>query len=152
MKKDYLRDGLLIVSIIIVTLIVTFSNKPKQVNDCTIKKDSVDLSQLELTKENFEFVCHFYEIDSPKIVYAQAQLESAHFTSNVYKTNNNFLGLYNTRTKSYYYFNHWSECLKGYKDFVQVKWDQECSYYDFLANLPYAEDPGYINKLKRLTK
>ena len=150
--KEYLKDGLIIIAVLLITFLVIVYNKPQQSNDCVIKKDSIDLTQLELTKDNFEFVCHYYEIDSPKIVYAQAQLESGHFTSKVYREKNNFLGLYNSKTKTYYNFDHWSTCLKGYKDFVQVKWDQECSYYDFLTNLPYAEDPDYIRKVKRLVK
>ena len=148
--KEYLKDGLIIVAVLFITFLIIIYNKPQQSHDPVIKKDSIDLTQLELTKDNFEFVCHYYEIDSPKIVYAQAQLESAHFSSNLYKTQNNFLGLYNSRTKSYYSFDHWTSCLLAYRDFVQYKWDKNCSYYDFLENLPYAEDPNYIKKLKQL--
>ncbi|MBQ0141013.1 MAG: glucosaminidase domain-containing protein [Kurthia sp.] len=118
-----------------------------------VKKDStVDLSHLELNKENFEFVCHYYEIHHPEIVYAQAQLESGHFTSSVYKNKNNFLGLYDSRKHEYYTFNHWTECLRGYRDYVQVKWDGNGDYYQFLTDLPYATDSLYIGKIKSLAK
>ena len=57
---------------------------------------------------------------------------------------------YNSKTKSYYHFNHWTHCLKGYKDFVQSKWDGNGDYYEFLIKLPYASDPNYLSKIKRI--
>lgn len=117
-----------------------------------VKTDSLDLGQLVLNKDNFMFVCDYYGIKHPEIVYAQARLESGHFTSKVFQTKNNFLGLYNSRKHEYYGFNHWSDCLKGYRDFVQVKWDGNGDYYQFLKNLPYAMDPEYINKIKVLSR
>lgn len=155
MKKQILTDSLFI---FIIVLVGTFcflyqeqlTEKEKEMREMEIKPDSISLSTLELTKENFLFACISLNIDSPQIVYAQAQLESAYFSSNLFKTQNNFLGLYNSRTKSYYSFDHWTSCLQAYRDFVQYKWNKNCSYYEFLENLPYAEDPNYIKKLKRL--
>lgn len=117
-----------------------------------IKSTPYPLTELELTPSTFFYVCDYYEIDSPKIVFAQAQLESGYFTSNIYKTYNNFLGLYNSKTQDYYSFTHWSDCLRAYKTSIQYKWNRDCSYYEFLQNLPYAEDPNYITKLKQLQR
>lgn len=116
-----------------------------------IRKDStINLYNMDLTPENFEYVCLHYDIEHPEIVYAQAKLESGYFTSPVYKFKNNFLGLYDSKNKDYYSFSHWSDCLKGYKDYVQRKWNGNGDYYLFLQNLPYAEDPNYIKKVKYL--
>lgn len=130
----------------------TKKDLPEEAIESVVPVDTLNLASLELTRENFHRVCTFYEIAHPEIVYAQAILESGNFTSSVYQNKNNFLGLYNSRKKEYYSFNHWSDCLRGYKDFVQVKWDGDSDYYQFLKNLPYAMDPKYIGKIQTIVK
>ena len=123
----------------------------EETTEVEIRKDStINLYNMDLTPENFEYVCLHYDIEHPEIVYAQAKLESGYFTSSVYKSKNNFLGLYDSKNGDYYTFSHWSDCLKGYRDYVQYKWNGNCDYYLFLQNLPYAEDPNYIKKVKYL--
>lgn len=92
----------------------------------------------------------YYEIQYPEIVYAQALLETGHFSSSVCKNYNNLFGLYNSRTKSYYRFDNWWDSVKAYKDFVQYKYKGNTDYYTFLVKLPYATDPNYIRKIKQL--
>lgn len=133
--------------------IISLNKRVTELEQMEIRVDStLNLYTLELTPENFEYVCHYYEIKHPEIVYAQAQLESAYFTSPVYKSKNNFLGLWNSRRQEYYKFPHWSECLKGYRDYVQMKWDGNCDYYQFLTELPYAMDSSYVRKVKYLAQ
>lgn len=154
MEKDPIRDILIFLSItflaVLVIIIQRKNNKQIEKEMIEIVPDSLDLSLLDLNKDNFMFVCDYYDIAEPEVVYAQAQLESGRFTSKVFRDKNNFLGLYNSRAKEYYTFNHWTHCLKGYKDYVQSKWDGKCNYYTFLERLPYAEDPAYISKIKRI--
>jgi hypothetical protein len=92
----------------------------------------------------------YYEIQFPEIVYAQALLETGHFSSSVCKDYNNLFGLYNSKIRDYYSFEHWSDSVKAYKDFVQYKYKGNTDYYTFLVNLPYATDPNYISKVKQL--
>jgi flagellum-specific peptidoglycan hydrolase FlgJ len=92
----------------------------------------------------------YYGIQYPQIVYAQALLETGHFSSSVCKNYNNLFGLYNSKIKDYYSFDHWSDSVKAYKDFVQYKYKGNTDYYTFLVNLPYATDPNYISKVKQL--
>lgn len=92
----------------------------------------------------------YYEIQFPEIVYAQALLETGHFSSSVCKNYNNLFGLYNSKIKDYYSFEHWSDSVKAYRDFVQYKYKGNTDYYTFLVNLPYATDPNYIRKIKQL--
>ena len=107
----------------------------EETTEVEIRKDStINLYNMDLTPENFEYVCLHYDIEHPEIVYAQAKLESGYFTSPVYKSKNNFLGLYDSKNR----------------DYVQYKWNGNCDYYLFLQNLPYAEDPNYIKKVKYL--
>lgn len=113
--------------------------------------DTIQLTSLDLNEENFYLACGRLGITHPNIVYAQAVLESGHFTSSLYKRTNNMLGLYNSRKKCYYKFKHWSECLVAYRDMVQYKYVGG-DYYTFLNDLPYAEDRHYVRKVRRLTK
>lgn len=92
----------------------------------------------------------YYNVQFPQIVYAQALLETGHFTSSVCKKYNNLFGLYNSEIKDYYSFEHWSDSVKAYRDCVQYKYKGNTNYYTFLVNLPYAMDPNYINKIKQL--
>ena len=64
----------------------------------------------------------YYGVQYPQIVYAQALLETGHFTSSVCKKYNNLFGLYNSEIKDYYSFEHWSDSVKAYRDFVQYKY------------------------------
>lgn len=118
-----------------------------------IRTQEVDVRALELNKDNFFRVCTFYNVQFDTIVYRQAVLESGNFTSYLCKKYNNFLGLYNSSIHDYYSFEHWSDCIKGYRDLVQNKYTREKygeDYYNFLKKLPYAEDSLYIQKLKGL--
>ena len=118
-----------------------------------IRTQEVDVLSLELNKDNFFRVCTYYNVQFDSIVYRQAVLESGNFTSYLCRQHNNFLGLYNSAAHDYYKFDHWSECIRGYRDLVQYKYSAEKygnDYYNFLKKLPYAEDSLYIQKLKGL--
>lgn len=147
----------LIITTSLVLLAIAFFPKeekveePKQVEVEVV--DTLKVDTLQLTKENFFKACEYYDIKFPEIVWAQARLESGNFKSNVYKTKNNFLGLTNAKIRDYYTFSHWTDCLRGYKNSVQYKYkgdDTTQSYYTWLRDLPYAEDPHYISKVKRI--
>lgn len=105
-------------------------------------------------KEGLMEALEYYDVKHKEVVYAQAILETGHFKSNICNNYNNLFGLYNSRTKDYYKFDSWIESIKGYKDMIQYKYDENNfnSYYDFLDNLGYAEDKEYTNKLKRIVK
>lgn len=104
----------------------------------------------ENPKEDLIAVTDYYGVKHPEIVYVQAILETGHFRLKVYRECNNLFGLYNSRTKSYYKFDHWSESAVAYLDFIQDRYKPPNDYYKFLSDIGYAEDPGYINKLKRI--
>lgn len=92
----------------------------------------------ELKKQN---------IKHPKIVLAQSILETGHYQSNVCKNNNNLFGL--MKGNDYHSFSHWKQSVTYYKNHVQSRY-KGGNYYDFLANIGYAEDKEYINKLKQI--
>lgn len=101
-------------------------------------------------EEGLREALNYYNVKYPDIVYAQAILETGHFKSDLCINGNNLFGLYNSRKGKYYTFEHWTESVVAYIDYVQYKYKPPNDYYMFLKELPYAEDKDYINKLKRI--
>lgn len=91
-----------------------------------------------------------YKIKEPKVVLAQAKLESGNYTSYLCRKKNNFLGLYNSRKRQYFEFDHWSECILAYKNMVEYKHKDGEDYYQFLDRIRYAEDPAYLDKVRKV--
>ena len=103
-------------------------------------------------KEGLQEALEFYGVKHPDIVYAQAILETGHFKSTGCLEHNNLFGLYNSKAKRYCRFNHWSESVVAYKEWIQNKYKPPEDYYKFLSRIHYAEDPAYISKLKQIVK
>ena len=79
----------------------------------------------------------------PKIVLAQAILETGWLRSSVCRNKHNLFGLTNPRTGKYYEFNHWTESVRAYYTKVQYKY-KGGNYLLWLDEIGYAEDPNYI--------
>lgn len=109
-----------------------------------------EILSIDNPKDGLHLALDYYNVQHSNIVYAQAILETGHFKSRVCKEYNNLFGLYDSKNKDYYKFEHWSESVKAYVDYIQYKYNSIDNYYDFLLNIGYAEDPEYINKLKIL--
>ena len=103
-------------------------------------------------EEGIDEALLYYDIKHPTIVKAQAILETARFTSDLYIKNNNLFGLYDSKNKRYYSYNHWWESIKAYKKLIQKKYNNSKYYYKFLEDIKYAEDKDYINKLKEIAE
>jgi hypothetical protein len=101
-------------------------------------------------EEGLKAALDYYEVSNTDIVYAQAILETGNFTSKICKEYNNLFGLYDSKKKCYHKFDHWSESVRAYKDYIQNKYNGNQDYYDFLYQIGYAEDSEYIQKLKKL--
>lgn len=102
-------------------------------------------------------------IKFPHIVLAQAKLESGYFKSKMFKENNNFFGMKVARKRpttnkgeqyGHAYFDSWRDCVVDYAFYQaaylhDIKTEQQ--YFAYLgAN--YAEDPDYVNKLKKIIR
>ena len=103
-------------------------------------------------EEGIDEALQYYEIKHPTIVKAQAILETANFTSDLCIKNNNLFGLYDSKNKRYYSYNHWWESIIAYKKTIQKRYENSRYYYMFLEDIEYAEDKEYINKLKEIAE
>lgn len=92
----------------------------------------------------------YYGVKHPEIVYAQVVLETGNFKSNLCLEKNNLFGLYNSKAKRYYRFNHWSESIEFYVNNIQDRYKPPNNYYKFLSDIGYAKDPNYIKKIKKI--
>jgi len=88
-------------------------------------------------------------IQHPKIVLAQAILETGWFTSSVCRNKHNLFGLTNPRTGKYFEFDHWTESVLAYYTKVQYRY-KGGNYLLWLRNIGYAEDPRYVRSLSRI--
>ena len=108
--------------------------------------NNVNIGAKELTIENLYAALKKHGIKYPKIVLAQAILETGHFRSRVCNVHNNLFGL--RHSKGYYSFDHWEESVIAYKNKVQYKHRDGEGYYSFLKRIGYASAPDYINKVR----
>lgn len=121
-------------------------------------RDSI-ASLPELTLPNLLAEIRRNGIRHPKIVLAQAILETGWFRSSVCRNKHNLFGLTNPRTKTYYEFNHWTESVRAYYTKVQYRWTRkhrdtkaDADYLRWLRDIGYAEDPGYIRAIIKVLK
>lgn len=102
----------------------------------------------DLTIENLIATMEHYGIHHQSVVLAQVLLETGYLSSSVCRNKHNLFGL-TRRDGQYYEFATWQESVKGYRDMIQYRY-KGGDYYEFLRRIPYAEDPNYIYKVKKI--
>ena len=90
-------------------------------------------------------------IQHPRIVLAQAILETGWFRSPLCRNRHNLFGLTNPKTGKYYEFNHWTESVRAYYTMVQYKY-KGGNYLLWLHKIGYAEDPRYVREVAQVLK
>ena len=106
---------------------------------------------LELTIPNLYQEIIRNGIQYPRIVLAQAILETGWFRSPLCRNRHNLFGLTNPKTGKYYEFNHWTESVRAYYTKVQYKY-KGGNYLLWLRDIGYAEDPRYVREVARVLK
>ena len=160
-KTEFYQTGFYSLITLIIGFIVgslLFKNKnveqitvPITIND-SIKKDTIinKKTALDTTKPTDKAVLSELKrqnVSHPHIVLAQAKLESNMGKSDVFKRTNNLFGL--RKGNNYHHFSHWKQSITYYKNHVQSRY-RGGDYYNFLADIGYAEDKEYVNKLKEI--
>ena len=110
------------------------------IDTCFCNRDS-------LTIENVLYEIERQGITHPEIVLKQVCLETGFLTSRVCREENNLFGFMDKN--GYFCFKTWQESVAYYKNWQDRKY-KGGDYYNFLDNLPYAEDGTYTNKLKQI--
>lgn len=166
MKLKDITHIFLALSIIVYVCVNTFTTKDyvKRITYLENKLDSLIVNNNNYSyshiitfvnktpEEGIDEALIYYGIEHPTIVKAQAILETAHFTSDLCIKNNNLFGLYDSKNKRYYSYNHWWESIIAYKKTIQKRYENSRYYYMFLEDIEYAEDKEYINKLKEIAE
>lgn len=166
-KINFIKLGLVSVTLITLTgfvgnkigydssrheFIQSLSNDEKTFIIRELNKFSEEKLISEIEKLNIKF---------PRIVLAQAKLESNNFKSKIFKENNNLFGMKVAKsrptTNSGEQYNHatfdsWRDCLIDYcmyqsRYLGHIKSEDE--YFRYLSE-SYAEDTTYITKLKKI--
>lgn len=112
-----------------------------------LKKDDLP----ELTIPNLYEEIRRNGILYPKIVLAQAILETGWLRSSVCREKNNLFGLTNPRTGKYYEFAHWTESVRAYYTKVQYRY-RGGNYLLWLRKIGYAEDKNYVRSLIKVLR
>ncbi|MDO4180931.1 MAG: glucosaminidase domain-containing protein [Bacteroidales bacterium] len=120
-------------------------------NSASLKTESRNNSLPTLTIPNLYAEILRNGILYPKVVLAQAILETGWFRSSVCLDKHNLFGLTNPRTGKYYEFEHWTESVRAYYTKVQYKY-KGGNYLLWLRDIRYAEDPEYIRSVIRVLK
>ena len=165
MELNNISFGFALVSLIIcIVVIVDIKSNTKEISRLNNKLDSLIVNNNnyfyshiitfvnKTPEEGIDEALQYYNIKHPTIVKAQAILETAHFTSDLCIKNNNLFGLYDSKNKKYYSYNHWWESIEAYKKLIQRKYNNSKYYYMFLEDIKYAKDKEYINKLKEIAE
>ena len=160
---EILGDILIAIYIVVIAIIVVKNDNAieclnNRLDSLTINNnDNYSYSHIttfesKTPEEGIDEALQYYNIEHPTIVKAQAILETAHFTSDLCIKNNNLFGLYDSKNKRYYSYNHWWESIEAYKKLIQRKYDNSKYYYMFLEDIKYARDKEYTNKLKKIAE
>lgn len=140
-----------IILIVLFCFISMSFHRAEKLQETTVETYDLSFLQSEELNDSILYLALVhYDIKHPRVVLAQAKLESGNYTSDNCRMGNNFLGLYNSRKKEYFKFDHWTDCIQGYKDMVEYKLKDGEDYYDFLLRIGYAKDQLYIYKVKQI--
>jgi hypothetical protein len=119
--------------------------KPEVKKPVPVKKQPQKI--VPFTPENFAKEVVKQNIEHPEIAIAQAMIESGHFTSNIFKSNNNPFGmkfpeqrktLASSKKLGHAFYNHWTDAVKDYK-----LWQTE-------RKLTGLNSDNYLQKLNKL--
>jgi len=165
-SKTYIKVGAYILGAFIFLFLmgwITGTNK-YIINKINHKTEITDTLYIKIEPFSEELLIETLKncnIKYPYIVLAQAKLESAYFTSKIFRQNHNMFGMRKARQRitsaeseksTYAYYRDWKDCLYDYAMYqsaVMCNITNADEYYTKLGER-YAEDPEYVGKLKSI--
>ena len=154
--------GLIVFSILIGFTLGYYAGKYQPINTLSNKEKVIVINTMDPFKtDSLKSYLEQLNVKFADIVYAQAQLETGGFTSNIFRENHNLFGMKQAMKRSstnkgeqfgHAYYDTWRESVLDYALF-QCKYLSEITTRDeYLQYLRqnYAEDPNYYNKLIKL--
>lgn len=161
-RNNYIKVAIIVIVLIFWSTILVLLIQIKNTISQQTKTPIIELADTIINKqpkffiqqpsEGIEEALSYYGLKHKDIVLAQAILETGHFTSRICLEYNNLFGLYDSKNKDYYKFNHWSESVIAYKEWIQKKYQPPNDYYVFLKKINYAEKEDYTRLLKKIVK
>ena len=127
MKYKIFNIIIFVVLLVLAIHYVEYYNKGKEYKPPEIRIDTLEYKQHFHSKSPQDGLMEaliYYDIKYPHIVYAQALIETGNFKSDLCLSDNNLFGLYNSSRGKYHRFDHWTESVIAYKDFIQYKYKQ----------------------------
>ena len=126
------------------------SNKLKEI-EFPVNRDSLDFYTDFPNDTSVYKALLFFDIPNPKIVLAQAKLETGHYRR---VPSGNLFGL--RGRNGYMRFNHWTESIICYKKCISSRYSGERSnneeYLTFLSRIGYAESKSYNKVLRSIVR
>jgi len=117
-----------------------------------MNKFSEDKFVSKLKELNFKF---------PYIVYAQSLVETGGFSSHIFRENHNLFGMKEAAVRlnlakgtqyNHAYYDNWEQSVMDYALYASSylkELNTEDKYFTYLGQ-HYAEDPGYVSKLRKI--
>lgn len=155
-----------VVVIIMFFKTLDIDRKVNKIDDIVVIKDTVYLpikyDVVEFSPEEFYASINESGIKFPKVVMAQAILESGNFKSELFKQNSNPFGMMRPRQRpttsidkeQYAKYEHWKHSILDYwiwqHSYAKTIKNEE-EYLNLLQSI-YAEDKNYTKKLKRIMR
>ena len=158
----YIFFGIVLLGVasLISGFVLSGRTNPNYISERHIYTTNDTLVLSDFSKPAFVAYMKDLNIKFPHIVYAQAVVETGRFSSDIFLLNNNLFGMKRARIRcnlargtqrGHAYYEHWSESVIDYALYQNAylyNMDTEEQYFAYLSK-HYAEDPNYVNKLKK---
>jgi uncharacterized FlgJ-related protein len=152
----------LVVSMVIGFTLGYFAGKYQPIETLSAKEKVIVINTMDPFKtDSLKSYLEQLNVKFADVVYAQAQLETGGFTSNIFRENNNLFGMKQAMKRSstnkgeqfgHAYYDTWRESVLDYA-LYQCRYLSDITTRDeYLQYLRqnYAEDPNYFNKLLKI--
>jgi hypothetical protein len=160
--STYVKGGLLLVALI---LVVGFSTTPRPVlTNLTPEEKLIVVREYNgFTQKALESKIKSLNFKFPHIILAQSMQETGNYKSTIFRENHNLFGMKQATIRTnlakgtnrgHAYYDSWQDSLIDYALYSATYLSDiktEGEYFEYLRQ-NYAEDPTYVERLKKLIK